>query len=36
MKGVYKNLVDMSQFKIYNISDLDDIIKQYDKENKKK
>ena len=36
MKGVYKNLVDMSPFKIYNISDLDEIIKQYDKENKKK
>ena len=34
IKGVYKNLVDMSPFKKYNISDLDDIIKQYDKENK--
>lgn len=34
IKGVYKNLVDMSPFKKYNISDLDHIIKEYDKENK--
>ena len=31
IKGVYKNLVDMSPFKKYNISDLDQIIKEYNK-----